>query len=179
MIMKLKAWHIHVFLGLLVISSFVVLYLANAVRSGSITYEYDFEDRSPFLSDFWPPERFDSTIPTIGGVVRPVVETPVTFFVHPTREFRNARVQMVFKFAQEAPLMLFYKSGIRDDDYKPFEIEQVEAMENGFWKATAAVDMNDWFRSNAGRYTAKIDSPLLLEHRNTLWVKHISVSLKD
>lgn len=177
--MKRSRIYIHGILAAVFVASFSVLYFVNSVTSGQITYKYDFIDRSPFLSDFWPPERFDSVIPTIGGVVRPVVETPVTFFVHPTRAFKSARVQIVFKFANEAQLALFYQSGEGSDDYTPFEIERVEAMENGFWKASAIVNMQDWHKNAQGRYSVKIDSPLLLEQGNTLWVKNLSVTLSD
>lgn len=177
--MSVKPLHIHAVLALLFVSSFAALYFANAVRVGKVVYEYDFMERTPFVSDFWPPERFDPTIATIGGVVRPVVETPVTFFVHPTRSYGEAQLHLTFKFKKEAQLMVSYKSGPRADDFSPVELQQVEALENGFWKATVRLNMKQWHRSDQGRYTIKLDSPGLLAQSNTLWVKHITVELSE
>ncbi|MEK7102656.1 MAG: hypothetical protein AAB579_04165 [Patescibacteria group bacterium] len=161
-----------------VIASFVWLAYANAVPSGAVTYVQDFEQGTPFVSDFWPPERFDPVVKIGEYAVRPVVESPVSFFIHPPRTFVTSTIQIVYKLKDTALFEIAVETGPEPEDYKIYQWQSLESLPGDWWRGTIVVPMNDWWRDENNRYHAQMHVSDLLENHNILWVKEMRVKLE-
>lgn len=168
---------IHSILAIITLASFAWLAYANAVPSGAVTYVQDFDRRTPFVSDFWPPERFDSVVKTGEYAVRPVVESPVSFFIHPPRKFATSTIQITYKLKDTALFEVAIETGEEADEYKLYPWQSLESLPGDWWRGTIVVPMNDWWRDENDRYHAQLHVSDLLENRNILWVKEIRVRL--
>jgi hypothetical protein len=165
-------------MGAVVLGSFVWLLSANAVRSGSIEYIQDFEHRTPFVSDLWPPERINEAVHLIDGVVRPVVESPVSFFVHPPRKFETATISIDFKLNEWVGWNLALQ---RSEDQESFEAvlwDRLESIPGGFWRGVLTVPMEDWWHNKDHQYHAQLQVDNLLPSGNELLVREIRVELE-
>ena len=179
----------HVVCAMALIASFAWLAYANAVPSGVVTYVQDFERRTPFVSDFWPPERFDTVTrgsltgrasagPGADGAVRPVVESPVSFFIHPPRKFVTSTIQITYKLKDTALFEIAIETGPEPEDYKIYPWQSLESLPGDWWRGTIVVSMSDWWRDENGRHHAQLHVSDLLENHNILWVKEIRVKLE-
>lgn len=168
----------HSVFGLVVLASFTWLAYANAVPSGVVTYVQDFEHRTQFVSDFWPPERFDPVVKIGEYAVRPVVESPVSFFIHPPRKFVTSTIQIVYKLKDTAVFELAVETGEEPEDYRIYQWEALESLPGDWWRGTITVSMKDWWRDENSRYHAQLHVSDLLENHNILWVKEIRVRLE-
>lgn len=168
---------LHSLLAIATLVSFTWLAYVNAVPSGTVTYVQDFEHRTPFVSDLWPPERFDPIVRGSDGAVRPVVESPVSFFIHPPRKFTTSTIQITYKLKDTALFEVAIETGEEADEYKLYPWQSLESLPGDWWRGTIVVPMNDWWRDENGRYHAELHMFDLLENRNILWVKEIRVRL--
>ncbi|MBI4098733.1 MAG: hypothetical protein HY437_01710 [Candidatus Magasanikbacteria bacterium] len=168
---------IHAACAFAVIAMFAWLAYANAVPSGAITYVQDFEHRTPFISDFWPPERIDPLTRGADGTIRPVVESPVSFFIHPSRRFTTGTIEMIFKFKDAATFELGIETGPEPEDVRVYQWQALESLPGDFWRGTLTVPMAGWWRDENGRHHAQLLVADLLEKKNVLFVKEVRVTL--
>ena len=191
---------IHAVCATAVIASFVWLAYQNAVPSGTITYVQDFDHRTPFISDFWPPERIDPVVrgsltgqpaslreallagrasagPGADGTIRPVVESPVSFFIHPSRRFTTGTIEMIFKLGDAATFELGIETGPEPEDIHVYQWQALESLPGDFWRGTLTVPMTSWWRDENGRHHAELLISDLLEKKNVLLVKEARVTL--
>jgi len=166
---------IHLIFGLAVLASFAWLFYKNSVPSGSIEYVQDFENRTPFISDFWPPERIEKISPSVDGAVRPIVESPVSFFVHPPREFATGTISIVYKLKESAVFELAAKRS--EDEFEVVSWDSLEALPGDWWRGKITVPMQKWYKDNDGRYRAQLIVPELWEKKNVLYIREVRVKL--
>lgn len=169
---------LHLLLAVVTLASFIWLAYVNAVPSGVVEYVQDFEHRTPFVSDLWPPERFDPVIRGADGAVRPVVESPVSFFIHPPRKFSTTTIQITYKLKDTALFEVAIETGEEADEYKLYPWQSLESLPGDWWRGTIVVPMSDWWRDERGRYHAELHVSDLLENNNVLWLKEIRVKLE-
>ncbi|OGL88654.1 hypothetical protein A3H75_00650 [Candidatus Uhrbacteria bacterium RIFCSPLOWO2_02_FULL_51_9] len=168
---------IHSACAFALIVSFVWLAYANSAPSGAVTYVQDFERRTPFISDFWPPERIDPVMRGADGAIRPVVESPVSFFIHPSRRFSTGTIEMIFKLKDAATFELGIETGPEPEDVRVYQWQALESLPGDFWRGTLMVPMSDWWRDENDRHHAQLLVSDLLEKKNVLFVKEVRVTL--
>ena len=175
---RIAAIILHSVFAVITLASFVWLAYANAVPSGVVTYVQDFDNRTPFVSDFWPPERMDPVTRGSDSTIRPVVESPVSFFIHPPRQFVTSTIQIVYKLKDTALFEIAVETGEEPEDYQIYQWESLESLPGDWWRGTITVPMNDWWRDENNRYHVQLHVSDLLENHNILWVKEIQARLE-
>lgn len=163
--------------AIIVAASFVWLALVNAAVSGQVEYVQDFVNGTPFLSDVWPPERVEPVYAGAEGAMRPVVESPVSFYVHPPRRFDRARITITYSMTTWVPWDLEVQSGTGGDEWRRVSWDRQESEHSGVWRASVEIPMERWYQNPDGRYHARVTVDDLLETGNSLMLREIKAEL--
>jgi len=168
---------LHSMCAIIFFASFAWLAYENMVPSGAVTYVQNFKERTPFVSDFWPPERMDPIVKIGEYAVRPVVESPVSFFIYPPRVFQTSTIAITYKLKEPALFEVGIETGEKADEIKMNSWESLESLGGDYWRGTITVPMSTWWRDRNYRYHAELSVDELLDRENELLVREISVSL--